>query len=162
MKKILICSFLLAISSFSYSSEEGYDAEATMNITATIIKPLTVQSNGPLEFGTLLPGTIGTSRSSFTIDGEKYSKVKITFDGLEPDGDNFEVPLKLDGSSNESFMVYFNCSTNSDEKVNQENKFINLTSMGKSTLHIAASTTLDADQTPGKYTGQITMRATYE
>lgn len=162
MKKILIFSFLLATSATSFSALENSAVESTMNITATIIKPLTVKSNGPLDFKTLLPGVLGSARSSFTIDGEENARVKITFDGLEASADNFGVPITLEGSSNDSFMVYFNCSTDSGEKVNQGNKFVNLTSMGKSTIHIAASTTPDNNQTPGKYTGQITMRATYE
>lgn len=162
MKKILIFSFLLIASAISYSSLENSTVESTMNITATIIKPLTVQSNGPLEFGTLLPGVLGAARSSFTIDGEENSRVKITFNGLEAEDDNFGVPITLDGSSNDSFMVYFNCTTDSQEKINQGNKYVYLTSMGKSNLHIAASATPDNRQTPGRYTGQITMRATYE
>ena len=162
MKKNLIFSFLLAATSVSYSALENSAVESTMNITATITKPLTVKSNGSLEFGTLLPGVLGAARSSFAIDGEENARVKITFDGLEADGDNFGVPITLDGSSNDSFMVYFNCSTDSGEKINQGNKFINLTPMGKSTVHVAASTTPDNRQTPGRYTGQITMRATYE
>ena len=162
MKKKLIFSFLLATSIISYSSLENSSVESTMNITATIIKPLTVKSDGPLNFNTLLPGVLGTARSSFTITGEENSKVKITFDGLEADGDNFGVPITLNGASEDSFMVYFNCTTDLKEKVNQENKYINLTSMGNSTMHIAASATPEKDQTPGQYTGQIRMRATYE
>ncbi|MGL4865645.1 MAG: hypothetical protein ACRC4T_21320 [Cetobacterium sp.] len=162
MKKILIFSFLLATSAVSYSSLESSSVESTMNITATIIKPLTVKTNGPLDFKTLLPGVLGSARSSFSITGEENTRVKITFDGLEADGDNFGVPITLEGSSNDSFMVYFNCSTDSGEKVNQGNKFVHLTSMGKSTIHVAASATPDDNQAPGRYSGHITMRATYE
>lgn len=163
MKKILVFSFLLGIGSLSYSNvSSSGNNEATMDITATIIKPLTVQSNGPLNFGSLLPGVIGTARSSFTLSGEENARVKITFDGLEAQEDNFEIPITSTSNSDSSFMVYFNCTDDSGKKINQGNKFVYLKSNGKLNLHIAASATPETDQAPGNYTGSIKMRAIYE
>ncbi|MEG0235384.1 MAG: hypothetical protein RR523_02215 [Cetobacterium sp.] len=162
MKKILIFSFLLAATSVTYSSLENSAVESTMNITATIIKPLTVQSNGPLEFGTLLPGVFGDARSTFTLKGEENSRVKITFENLTSSGATYSTPISLE--SRDSFVVNFNCTptNNSGKYITSSDNIIPLDEKGELTLSIAASTTPRLNQTPGKYTGQITMRATYE
>ncbi|WP_281700308.1 hypothetical protein [Cetobacterium somerae] len=162
MKKILIFSFLLAATSISYSALENSAVESTMNITATIIKPLTVQSNGPLEFGTLLPGVFGDARSTFTLKGEENSRVKITFENLTSSGATYSTPISLE--SKDSFLVNFNCTPTNDSGryVTSSDNTRFLDEKGELILNIAASTKPRVDQTPGQYTGQIRMRATYE
>lgn len=165
MKKVLIYSFLLAISSLSYSSLESSSAEdATMKVTATIIKPLTVQSNGPLDFGRILPGVQNANAfSSFTIKGEENSKVKITFENLPSDGSSFTTPI-YNRNNRDYFDVTFNCTTPDEpgKFLNHTNNTITLNGAGENLLRIAATADTRPDQAPGQYVGQIRMRATYE
>ena len=162
MKKILIFSFLLATSAISYSALDNSAVESTMNITATIIKPLTVQADGALDFGNILASSTSHAYSSFTVKGEENAKVKISFDNLSSDGSSFTVPIY--SNSKDFFNITFNCTTKNSPGnfLNHTNNTILLTDGGESTLSIAATAQPRKDQTPGKYTGQITMRATYE
>lgn len=161
MKKILIFSFLLTTSAISFSALENSAVESTMNITATIIKPLTVQAE-PLNFGRLIPGVFGQARSTFTLKGEKNSRVKITFENLTSNGATYSTPISL--GSKDNLMVNFNCTptNNSTRYVTSSDNIIPLDEKGELILNIAASTKPKVDQTPGQYTGQIRMRATYE
>ncbi|MHA4990715.1 hypothetical protein [Cetobacterium somerae] len=162
MKKILISSLLL-MSSLSYSSLENSAVESSMNITATIIKPLTVQSNGPLDFGNILPATTSHAYSSFTVKGEENANVKISFENLSSDGASFTVPL-YNSNNSDSFNITFNCTApNSPGNfLNHTNNVVTLTNNGEIALSIAATAQPRRDQTPGQYTGEFTMRATYE
>lgn len=67
MKKILMFSFLLATSTISYSSLQNSTVEGTLNTTATIITPLTIQADKDLDFGNVLPSAVNHAFSSFTI-----------------------------------------------------------------------------------------------
>ncbi|MCQ9627455.1 hypothetical protein [Cetobacterium somerae] len=162
MKKILIFSFLLAATSISYSALENSAVESTMNITATIIKPLTVQVDGALDFGNILASSTSHAYSSFTVKGEENAKVKISFDNLSSDGSSFTVPIY--SNNKDFFNITFNCTAknNPGNLLNHTNNTIILTDGGENTLSIAATAQPRLNQTPGRYTGQITMRATYE
>ncbi|MEG2437773.1 MAG: hypothetical protein RSB17_06370, partial [Cetobacterium sp.] len=83
MKKYILFLFtLFAITTFANESSNG-NSEANMNVTATIIQPLTVISNGDLNFGKVLPGTPSAGAfSSFSIEGHPNSNVKISFSGI--------------------------------------------------------------------------------
>lgn len=162
MKKILMFSFLLATSTISYSSLQNSTVEGTMNITATIITPLTIQADKDLDFGNILPSAVNHAFSSFTIKGEKNARVKISFNDLASNGASFIVPIH--NNKGDYFDITFNCtpSNNPGDLLNHANNLVTLTDNGELILNIAATAQPRKDQTSGKYKGQITLRATYE
>ncbi|MGL5053925.1 MAG: hypothetical protein ACRC5W_10100 [Cetobacterium sp.] len=166
MKKILIFSFLLGITSLGYSDTGSSSSEATMNITATVIKPLTIKSDGPLNFGILVAGNLNTARSTFSIEGDKNSSVKISFEGLTSNGATFTTPIYLTKNETvkDSLAINFNCTAtdNSGIYITTNNNRILLDSNGKSKLNIAASVSTKPNQSAGEYSGQIKMKALYD
>lgn len=163
MNKFLIFGFLLVTSAVSYSSLKNSAIESTMLITATIIKPLTVRSNGDLDFGNILPTVSNHAYSGFTVKGEENTAVKISFGNLISDGASFVVPL-YNNNNEDFFDITFNCTTsNSPGKfLNHADNVVALNNSGDIALNIAATAHPKKNQIPGQYKGQITMRATYE
>ena len=56
------------------------EKSATMNITATVIKPLTIAKTGDMDFGNIIQGTTATADSGYTITGEKGQPIIVTID----------------------------------------------------------------------------------
>ena len=98
---------------------------------------------------------------------KEYEKIndklkKISFDNLSSDGSSFTVPIY--SNNKDFFNITFNCTAknNPGNLLNHTNNTIILTDGGEVMLRIAATAQPRLNQTPGRYTGQITMRATYE
>ncbi|WP_297596064.1 DUF4402 domain-containing protein [uncultured Cetobacterium sp.] len=157
-------AFLLFIifSTIAFSNENTTDnSKSIMNISATVIKPLTVSSNGDLNFGTLLPGASVPGFSSFSIEGEPNSRVDISFSGVDRVG-NYSYYSDLKSLTTEdTLLLSFNCSPVGEGYLST-NPSITLDSTGKYILNVSANIQSLATQTPAKYSGQIKIRAIYE
>lgn len=160
MRKILMLSTLFGVVSLNLLSNEGQSNQAIMQINAKVLKPLTVKADKDLEFGDILPGTFNQAFSSFSLQGESNSKVRITFEGVKSEGDSFRVPLK---NGNNTFTILFNCTqiNKPGEWITPGNDVIELSDSGKQILNIAASTDVSRDQAPGIYSGNFTLKARY-
>lgn len=159
-KNILFLFTVFAMTIFANESSSG-NSEANMNVTATIIQPLTVISNGDLDFGKMLPGTTNSAFSSFSIEGHLDSNVKISFSGIDRIG-NYSYYSDLKSTTTDDTLVLaFNCSPTGGGYL-PTNPSITLDSNGKYILNVSANVQSRPNQTPAKYTGAIKLRATYE
>ena len=67
MKKLLILlSLTTAMTAFGAPHGNTEEA-ATMNVTATVIKPLTIVKTGDMDFGNIIQGTNTTTDSGYTV-----------------------------------------------------------------------------------------------
>lgn len=82
MKKLLILlSLTTAMTAFGATPQGNTEEAATMNVTATVIKPLTIVKTGDMDFGNIIQGTnTNTADSSYTITGEKGQPIVVTID----------------------------------------------------------------------------------
>ena len=113
MKKLLI---LLSLTTVMAAFGATLNDEATMNIKATVIKPLTITAKN-MEFGTVIKGTSATATGQYTIDGEPGEKFEVTLsslsslkrtgseDTLDISFDNFVIPHNLDNTGKASFNM---------------------------------------------------------
>ena len=89
MKKLLILlSLTTAMTAFadtpttlpaSKGPQGNAEKSATMNINATVIRPLTVEAEN-MEFGRVIQGTEATATAKYTIKGEPNQAITITID----------------------------------------------------------------------------------
>ncbi|MBC2851840.1 DUF4402 domain-containing protein [Cetobacterium sp. 8H] len=160
-KNILFLFTLFAMTTFANEISSG-NSEANMNVTATVIQPLTVISNGDLNFGKVLPGAPSAGAfSSFSIEGHPDSNVKISFSGINRAGNYSYYSDLKSTSTDDTLLLAFNCSPTGGGYL-PTNPSITLDSSGKYTLNVSANVQSRPDQTPAKYTGTIKLRAIYE
>lgn len=159
-KHILFLSLILSISSFSSANgaDKNENSNEKMNITATVIEPLTVVSKGDINFGNILPGSVTSASSGYTITGEKDAKIEITFPGahkyLETETENaFSMPL-TSTTTTDKLPFAFNTGT--------VGKNVTLDSNGKTEIYIPTTVSPRDNQTRGIYSGTITLRAVYQ
>lgn len=124
--------------------------EATMSITADVIKPITVISNGNLDFGRIIQGSNAGDSSSFTVKGQEYSNIKISYPGSNELYER-SYSTMLANENGDTMEVVFNDF--GDYAID---------GTGQTTIEISATCSADDQQPLGKYNGFITMRATYE
>ncbi len=150
MKKLLLLT--LAISAVSFAAPAGNsDQSASMNIKARIIKPLTVETNGDIDFGKVIQGAEATSTGKqFTISGEKAENVIVTIN---------------DQSNLDSIQL---TSTATQDKLTVDLEGANggtitLDGNGNHTLPITAKiTTANSNVAPATYQGTLTTKVIYQ
>ncbi|MGL5412192.1 DUF4402 domain-containing protein [Cetobacterium sp.] len=139
MKKLLILlSLTTAMTAFGVTSTD----QATMNIKATVIKPLTIIAKN-MEFGTVIQGTKATATGQYTIDGEPGEKFEVTLSNLSS--------LKRNGSE-DTLDISFN-------------NFViphNLDNAGKASFDMVGTINPTTETVTGIYTGSITARVQYQ
>ena len=150
MKKY-IALLSLIVSSLTFSSENSNDEKGTMNITAKVIRPLTVISNGDLKFGKILPEKYASAHSSYTVKGEPGATIDISFP-------------KANKYAPESYTMFLTNDTNDklSFSFNHLQAPTTFDKTGELKIPIAASITTKKDQARGEYKGSITLRATYQ
>ncbi|MGL4999847.1 MAG: DUF4402 domain-containing protein [Cetobacterium sp.] len=80
MKKLLmLLSLTLAVSAFG-APQGNSEQSATMNISATVIKPLTIEKITDMEFGSIIQGSKANATSGYSIKGEAGQSIAITID----------------------------------------------------------------------------------
>lgn len=168
MKKLWCLVGILAMGTvlFAEGGTPAGNAEkkATMDVKAEVIKPLTVKSNGDINFGgNIIKGTYVVGNSSFAIEGEKSSQILISFDGAEL-GENGNYKVKLNSEETPDVLLsYFNATANTDSANNQyidRNPIVTLGNDGKANINIAAS--MIANGAPGNYIGTFKLKALYQ
>ncbi|MGL5648440.1 hypothetical protein MKD34_01795 [Cetobacterium somerae] len=139
MKKLLILlSLTTTMTAFGVTSND----QATMNIKATVIKPLTIIAKN-MEFGTVIQGTKATATGQYTIDGEPGEKFEVTLSNLSS--------LKRNGSE-DTLDISFN-------------NFViphNLDNAGKASFDMVGTINPTTETVTGIYTGSITARVQYQ
>lgn len=168
MKKLWCLIGILAMGTVLFAGEGtpagNSEKQASMSVTAEVIKPLTVKSNGDINFGgNIIKGTYVIGNSSFAIEGEKNSQILISFDGAEL-GQNGNYEVRLDSKeTSDVLLTYFNATANTDSSNNQyidRNPIVTLGNDGKANINIAASMT--ANGAPGNYIGTFKLKALYQ
>ncbi|MCY2687069.1 DUF4402 domain-containing protein [Salinimicrobium sp. TH3] len=160
MKKITFILFaLIAGTTFAQNSVNG-----TALAKAEIVKPLTISSEGALNFGTIaapdadtdvvlttanvrnmptsmsIPGNLVTGVPTFTVTKEAGLTYKVVTGSTN---------LKLSG---ETDMVIKDITTN----------LTALEGATAETFKVGATITVNKDQSPGDYEGQVSVTVSYE
>lgn len=147
MKKLLGLTFVLT-SMVALSAPQGSkDETATMNITATVIEPLTVEAQ-PMAFGRIIKGIEGKATSTFTITGEEGAQV------------NFMIPASTDLTSkvgNKTMTVNFTTKNDGNFKRNGDG---NGTLATGSNIVTVTGTIPNTDQT-GTFEGTLVATVRY-
>ena len=79
MKKLLtLLSLTMAMTAFGATAPQGNEEKpATMQINATVIRPLTVVASN-MEFGRVIQGAEANATGRYTITGEPGQNIEIT------------------------------------------------------------------------------------
>lgn len=145
MKKLLILlSLTTAMTAFG-APQGNTEETATMNINATVIKPLTVSVIKSMEFGTVIQNNTATATGQYLIDGEPGEKVTVTTtfpEVLYNKTSRSNLPIQLNIP-----MPLTGYTLNED---------------GKLPLSIHGSITPTKETPTGTYEGQITARVQYQ
>lgn len=124
MKKLLILlSLTTAITAFadapttlpaSKAPQGNTEKSATMNIKATVIRPLNINKTGDMDFGKVIQGTTGTAESGYTITGEANQSIAVSISPLTtltgtgpalPINLDYTLPTNIDASGNANFNI---------------------------------------------------------
>ena len=139
---------------------------ATIAATATVQTPLTMTGAAPLAFGNVFPGLAKTvapadpTSGRFTILGQTSAEVSITFPGL---------PANLTGAGNLPIGTYAGVHNNTNGTAGgtvftpsaaSTLALLDATT-GNRFIFIGATVTPAVAQTPGAYSGTITMNVVY-
>ena len=79
MKKIFLLVGILFISILTFGTNEGKATEGKVEVKATIIRSLSVESTQPVDFGILIQGSKGikSALGYFVVKGEEGQKIAI-------------------------------------------------------------------------------------
>ncbi|WP_297431930.1 hypothetical protein [uncultured Cetobacterium sp.] len=145
MKKLLILlSLTTAMTAFG-TTLQGSEDSATMNINATVIKPLTVTVVDHMNFGTVIQGNEATATGKYSIEGHPGETVFITT----------TLPTTLTNNITKSGLgITFD--TNISLNVNK------LDANGKLPFDITGTITPTTSTPTGTYEGQIVARVQYQ
>jgi|GEM_PF-3466661 len=141
MKKLLILlSLTTAITTFGAPVGNTLN-ESNMDVTATVIKPLTVEAT-KMEFGKVIQGSNAIASSSYKISGEEGELISV------------EIPSSVELTST------------TGDKMTATIEYRNLpTSIGANGSTIAAvdgHLRVASDQAVGTYSGTLTARVQYQ
>ncbi|MGL4671685.1 hypothetical protein [Cetobacterium sp.] len=144
MKKLLtLLSLTLSMTAFA-APQGNSEQSATMNINATVIKPLRIQVTQNMDFGTVIQGSSAEATGTYKITGEPGQGITI----------NTTLPEGLTNNINKAILpIAFNSITKNIEGLNQNGEFyFNITG----TIEPTEGTQI------GNYTGEIIARVQYQ
>lgn len=152
MKKLLILlSLTTAMTAFadtptilpSSNSPQGNSAiSSELNITARVIKPLTIKATD-MAFGDIIQGTTATAEGRYSIKGEPNQPIVFTLTDLS----------ELNGPNNSTLAINMGQTLSLPTHLDEKGELIHV-------LKGVVSPTLD---TPiGNYTGKIIARVQYQ
>ncbi|MGL4949282.1 MAG: DUF4402 domain-containing protein [Anaeroplasmataceae bacterium] len=101
MRKLLITSLFILGTIGTMASQSTN--QATMNITATIIKPLKIREKTPMNFGNMTNGERRQATGVFEVDGESGADIEIEFPDkteLRREHGNQSIEVALSTASN--------------------------------------------------------------
>ncbi|MGL5175629.1 MAG: DUF4402 domain-containing protein [Cetobacterium sp.] len=148
MKKILtLLSLTLSMTAFAAD-------QATMEIKATVVKPLNVSHNGNIDFGTVIQNTtVRAENKLFTVSGTANQKVIFTMNGT-PINQFTETELSKTGDNTKKMLVWLK-----DIKLSSADT---LDGDGNLTWGFNAEMYIPEKQETGEYSGQLVARVTYQ
>ncbi|MCQ8212278.1 hypothetical protein NON08_07050 [Cetobacterium somerae] len=145
MKKLLtLLSLTMAMTTFA-APHGNEEKSATMNITATVIRPLTVEVVDHMNFGTVIQGNKVTATGKYLINGEPGQKITVTTtfpENLFNVVSRSTLPIELNMP-----MPLTGYALGTD---------------GELPLNIYGSITPSTETAPGTYKGQIIARVQYQ
>ncbi|MGL4970914.1 MAG: DUF4402 domain-containing protein [Cetobacterium sp.] len=144
MKKLLtLLSLTLSMTAFA-APQGNSEKTSTMDISATVIKPLNISVTQDMNFGRVIQGSSANATGTYKISGEPGQGISITT----------TLPEGLTNGVNKSLLpITFNSFTKNIE---------GLDSNGDFTFDITG-TIVTNDSTPaGNYTGEIIARVQYQ
>ena len=101
MKKLLtLLSLTMAMTAFGTTTPQGNEEKsATMNITATVIKPLTIEKTQDMTFGNIIQEKEAKATGRYRITGEPNQGITITVTPLQAlTGANDSLAIRLDST----------------------------------------------------------------
>ncbi|MGL5378138.1 MAG: hypothetical protein ACRDAT_07690 [Cetobacterium sp.] len=145
MKKILILlSLALTVSAFG-AIVGNQEKESEMNITATVIRPLTIKSTD-MTFGTIIQGAKADAIGTYTLAGEPGAKVDITAD----------IPEFLSNEVTKTGLPI------SFKGLSKQKQALTLDGSGNFVIDITGSVNPTTDTVTGDYKGTIVARVQYQ
>ncbi|MGL6024715.1 MAG: hypothetical protein ACRC0F_08870 [Cetobacterium sp.] len=145
MKKLLtLLSLALTVSAFG-APTGNKEESATMNVTATVIRPLTIKATD-MAFGTIIQGTKANATGTYTLAGEPGAQVDITADipeFLSNEVTRTGLPISFTGLS-------------------KQKQALTLDGNGNFVIDITGSVNPTTDTVTGEYKGTIVARVQYQ
>lgn len=141
MKKLItLLSLTMAMTAFGATTTPQGNTEKTgdMNITATVIRPLTVTAQ-PMAFNKVIQGATASANSNFTITGENSENIKVTIP---------ETVTLTNGQNTLNVAITRTIPTN-------------LGDTGTITVPVSGSITTSTSTATGEYSGTLTARVQY-
>lgn len=170
-KNSSVKSILLLVLSFTtgsiFAQHSGASANATARVNAEIVAPISVTSEGAIDFGQIAANSDG-GQVLLTPDGNRSASVDnilipgraastAIFKVQAADGYSYSIAINADplttgaGSGSQTMDVMFELDQ------------YQLTGNGQEQLIGLTSTlTVNPDQAAGEYTGEVTMTVSYE
>ncbi|MGL4987746.1 MAG: hypothetical protein ACRCZO_20340 [Cetobacterium sp.] len=146
MKKLLtLLSLALTVSAFG-APTGNKEESATMNVTATVIKPLTIKVTKDMAFGTIIQGTKADATGAYAVAGEPGATVDITT----------TLPKTLTNATRSAGLdIDF-------EGLSEGKTSLTLNESGNLALNINGSINPTTDTPTGEYSGEIIARVQYQ
>jgi spore coat protein U-like protein len=143
----------------------AFTSQATMQVFATAVDPITITSDGPLVFGTIQTGSVATATSSFTIHSQgTYTLTFSSLNGNNPDGSYtmIDQPPGLGAPATQLSYTLFSDSTKAiqySSGIASASRTASLGLLGALTSETVYAETTAAN--PGSYSDIITVTLTY-
>ena len=142
MKKLLILlSLTTAMTAFGIAPQGNTVEESNMDVTATVIKPLTVEAT-EMEFGRVIQGNNATASSNYKISGEKGELISV------------EIPSTVELTSTTGDKM--------TATIEYQNLPTSIGANGSSIASVDGHLEVSSDQAVGTYTGTLTARVQYQ
>ena len=166
MKKLLACllAAFIIFTSFSFAQPQT----SSVTASATIQTPISFGTKQNLSFGNLypnqsksIPTTDNSNCGKWQIFGEINRSISVTFSNLPSSlTDSYSNSLSLSYSNNDAGYANIDGSTQTTFHPN-DGATINLGSNGRAFLYIGGTVSASQNQTPGVYSGTITITVNY-
>ncbi len=159
MKKIMY-GLMLILTTTIFAN--GQKESVYMGIDAELMEPLTIRSNGDLDFGNLLPGIpFDDLRSSFTITGEPNVLIHLESSGEKyPGGKVFN--LVNEKGDTMPFLYYYIPEGQGVSPRNYSPSYAWIPRNGVLDIEIVAGVRPGKKQSSGVYRGTLVMSVRYD
>jgi hypothetical protein len=170
MKKLAIVFIGLFLMAFSMNvnAQDGNTSNASAVANADIVAPLTITNNLSLEFGEIIKDNTANGSVVITasatptrtptnvtfMPNDLWRPAQFTIVGEEDELYSINLPnVTLDGPGDDDLTIQTSMNANPAN---------NVLTGGQKTLYVGGTMAVNADQTPGEYTGSFTVTVTYE
>ncbi|MDI6401911.1 DUF4402 domain-containing protein [Balneolaceae bacterium ANBcel3] len=170
MKRILSIVAICSITALSAATVQAQSADATADVTATVMSLLNIEVNQDVVIGQVMPGTTIFMDSNdedeypdgqlgrFEVTGIADADVEYSY--------NANVTMEGPGSAQMNFetnahATHSEALMHGQTTLNATGTVFALSSTGKTFVFIGGTLVVDENQEAGDYTGQVTLTAEY-